>query len=884
MANLLTGDYQAVVQIALRQISGLLATLHQIGAAEDAPLKLLHSVSTRVGDPRRRTPDVDAFGDWVLEYQRARSRGRRDALRAELVGTAPPGAARFLSDAFKDLDGIVVLEDPPDVVHGRAELQLSPVAITIPPGSTSEVNVQAHVRGRYFPDAGTTDLAAPIHGEVNAAFDVRKVQTSAGRRLLIQPTSQDSKIQFTQAPGSGLSAVEVNKIAAQVRKFVREGFTLLPVDLPRDFPFSDFKGLAGEFEQVVALPLQLTGPGLPSTSLQSVTHPFVGSSGFAFAVSQEHVRSLIDIEAIREAIKSRSLTLTLSRFGVSVSVTYHFRFSSGPTLTFRPGVIEIAGRVEVETGSFFAPNGFVSFKQAITLVLDAAHQSVSLQPVGEPEVDKSFFIPRGTAVNIVKSEMAKALSSNTLPVQRVFDGARSNLVKGLRTFDRSASALYTEIQITPDGVIVRGDIGGAARHAPVVDIAETDRRTAFTAFQSWIPAGRIDRFIWSWVEYGLHSGIWAGVSKTLTEEHRFIFPKPSGITELSQVCLRIEGTQTLPSGREVTVAAGTTCHLPEREIIMDVPSWWEPVLVPVWLPDLTDDVLLKDAVAGHISVQTDTPRRDELTQNTLVVFADWNSARPLDGLADALARTQEPSVSLGVIVVLPSAAFDGRRREVEGRLASLLERLSTRLQVTEDAEGGWTRTFGATKTPSFYLINARREFVWKHEGALDPAALAAALEEHLLPAPAPRARPLRLAVSPGDRAPDASFQDDGNNSALHRLRGQRVLVNFWQSWSAPCLKELRRLQSLHGQPREAPFVVAFHGGSDAKALDAIRKQLGLTFALVQDSEQQVARRFGVRCWPTTIQIDAEGQVEHIQFGIARDHEAVPGLSKAEGPS
>jgi len=311
---------------------------------------------------------------------------------------------------------------------------------------------------------------------------------------------------------------------------------------------------------------------------------------------------------------------------------------------------------------------------------------------------------------------------------------------------------------------------------------------------------------------------------------------------------------------------------------------FEPVTVPVWLPDLRDDVLLKDAVAGHVSVQTDIPRRDELTQNTLVVFADWHSARPLDGLAEALARTQRPSVSLGVIVVLPTGAFDGRRREVEGRLAPLFERLSTRLQVTEDAEGGWTRTFGATRTPSVYLINARREFVWKHEGALDPAALTAALEEHLLPAPAPRARPLRLAVSPGDRAPDASFQDDGNHVALHRLCGQRVLVNFWQSWSAPSLKELRRLQGLHGQPREAPFVVAFHGGNDATALDAIRKQLGLTFALVQDLEQQVARRFGVRCWPTTIQIDAEGHVEHIQFGIARDREAAPGLGKAEGPS
>ena len=78
------------------------------------------------------------------------------------------------------------------------------------------------------------------------------------------------------------------------------------------------------------------------------------------------------------------------------------------------------------------------------------------------------------------------------------------------------------------------------------------------------------------------------------------------------------------------------------------------------------------------------------------------------------------------------------------------------MQFTEDDEGGWTRMFAVARTPSAYLISARGEFVWKHEGELDPATLAAVLDEHLVPAPAPRFRPLRLTVSAGDFAPDAS--------------------------------------------------------------------------------------------------------------------------------
>jgi peroxiredoxin len=77
------------------------------------------------------------------------------------------------------------------------------------------------------------------------------------------------------------------------------------------------------------------------------------------------------------------------------------------------------------------------------------------------------------------------------------------------------------------------------------------------------------------------------------------------------------------------------------------------------------------------------------------------------------------------------------------------------------------------------------------------------------------------------------------------------------------LREHRRAQ--------APLVVALHGGKSGTALDEVRKQLGLSFALVQDSEHQVARRYGVRCWPTTILVDAEGQVEHVQLGIAPEY-------------
>jgi peroxiredoxin len=788
----------------------------------------------------------------------------------------------MLSDAFAKFDRDWVVVFPPEaVIRGMAKLQVSTVTITVPQGSSSEITVHVGIRAQYYPDSGTADLPAPIHGDVHAAFEVRKVPvflfplgpgTKLLRsRLVISPSSQDAKIQFTAAPGSGLSAFDENALAVQVRKVLRD-MTLLPVDLPPNFPFDVFKGLGS----AIALPFQLSpGASAPASGVQPLTQSFIGSSGFAVAVSEDYVRGLIPLERVGAAF---NITRTFN------GIRFHLGFTSGPTMTFKSGGVEISGQVAFDTNIPLA-SGSLSFQQLLTLVLDTSSQTVSLVRVGDPKVQESLlFIGHGTAVNIVRSRIDNALDRpiNEDPnapsvrdaVSAVFTDATSRLAQGLDTFDPSALVSLTGVEITPDGVIVRGEISSIARRAPVVHIAETHQSSAFTAFESWMPAGRIDRFIWSWVEYS-HFNVWEGVERSFTDEHRFIFPKPAAATQLGQICLRIEGTQTFLSGQEISVAAGTTCHVPEPVFEMDAPSWWEPVTLPVWRPGLTDTTVLRNAIAAHVGVQVNVPGKAPLSQNTLVYFADWQSQKPLDVLGAALDRVRN-TAALMVIVVLPAGAFDASRRELESRLGSSRERLRVPVQFTEDDEGGWARTFAVTKRPSVYLINAKREFVWKHEGEPDPAELAAALDKHLVPTSAPRFRPLRLAISQGDPAPDALFEtDDRDRLALHRFRRRKVLLNFWQSWSAPCLAELARLQRLQEAGREPPFIVAFHGGKNSNAFAEIRRRLGLSFPLVQDSEQRIARRYGVRCWPTTITVDADGRAEHIQFGIGHEQIRTP---------
>src|SRR5262245_50355755 len=133
-----------------------------------------------------------------------------------------------------------------------------------------------------------------------------------------------------------------------------------------------------------------------------------------------------------------------------------------------------------------------------------------------------------------------------LPSDAFLKTGKNTLRKGLESLDPFASVSYLGVEINPDGVIVRGEIGSLPRRPPVVNIAETEHLSAFTAFESWIPAGGIDRFVWSWVEHS-HSNVFGGVERSFTDEHRFIFPKPAGTTQVGQICLRIEGTQISPN-------------------------------------------------------------------------------------------------------------------------------------------------------------------------------------------------------------------------------------------------------------------------------------------------------------------------------------------------
>ncbi|ASA22959.1 redoxin domain-containing protein [Paenibacillus donghaensis] len=108
---------------------------------------------------------------------------------------------------------------------------------------------------------------------------------------------------------------------------------------------------------------------------------------------------------------------------------------------------------------------------------------------------------------------------------------------------------------------------------------------------------------------------------------------------------------------------------------------------------------------------------------------------------------------------------------------------------------------------------------------------------------------------------------DGKTHTLEEYEGKAVVLNFWGSWCAPCVKEMPALQTQWEKWKDQDVViVGVNVGEDQMTVENFVKQVAIDFPIVMDPGRDAVRSYGISPLPTTFFINAKGKVDSIHIG------------------
>lgn len=111
--------------------------------------------------------------------------------------------------------------------------------------------------------------------------------------------------------------------------------------------------------------------------------------------------------------------------------------------------------------------------------------------------------------------------------------------------------------------------------------------------------------------------------------------------------------------------------------------------------------------------------------------------------------------------------------------------------------------------------------------------------------------------------PELAFTDaEDKPVTLSSYKGKTVLMNFWATWCAPCVKEMPSLDKLQAEMSKDKFVVlplSLDGPSRAKVAPFYADRKLANLGIFFDKGKKVLGALGVSVLPTSILVDAQGR-------------------------
>jgi thiol-disulfide isomerase/thioredoxin len=126
----------------------------------------------------------------------------------------------------------------------------------------------------------------------------------------------------------------------------------------------------------------------------------------------------------------------------------------------------------------------------------------------------------------------------------------------------------------------------------------------------------------------------------------------------------------------------------------------------------------------------------------------------------------------------------------------------------------------------------------------------------------------------GKVAPEIEGQDiDGKPMKLSDYRGKVVVLVFWGTWCAPCMRLVPHEKDLVERLRDRPFaLLGINSDSDREKLKSVQVEKRITWRSWWDRGRTggpIATRWDVYAWPTIIVLDRDGVIRFKGLNVVR---------------
>ena len=866
LANPLTGDFDAVLQVSESTINRLMATLHQnAGTQKDEKGKQLpghpHAISIRI---------------------------------------RPEGSV--------------------DGVGGRLDAQLGVPRVVFVDRVTDRFQLEFNVRARFFAAEGSAYLPMYMHGVVRATYEIHPIDPScpgwkknAADYFWARIMKDTVQFRGTTDDDSDSSVVsgpaEVNaRIERVVAYLLDYRFEVAPQRVERLFRPGRMRSLKAGSVDALAVPISLSGEE-PTGQTSSIEQVFVADHDFAVAVNGEWLMSQVQpyVDQLRTPLQfSTTNETTFGPFDVW-ELTYTFSVRVTQIEVTWEGDDDPWGRLRIKAAGEVVnmtnnANGVVStftIEDQLTLDFNASAEALRILHRGSPDLRVSglpqwarLFLPNSHIEALLRNAVNNGLGN--LPSVSLAP-QKSELVTQLRKLaGPTANANFVTARFVADGVILRGRVALASRNRPVVQFEKSDDNNSFDALASWAPGGWIERYLWKW-EFDFQS------EESRTVSDRCVLSRPPvvysrwgkpiladgekplpGLDGWGWMCLEIHGFQVDSlTGRRVPFVEKTCTHYGHRLSVggFDFASR---------LLGALHSGAIDGAQPREIGlIELGGAPVDRAAANSMVFYSggrfDREAANIVAAGLDASAREDAGLVILAL--VREGAALEGGAA-LTAEIAAFTNRIGAHVEVVEDVARSWTRRLAIPPDlTAWRLITPNGGFSWSHDGQLAPEELGRALNVHLRPSPPPHLRPIVADIAAAKHFPPLLI---GDNSPDRKCPGFRFVpvtpasvgVIFAKAGSRSSELQLAIAARIWRQhPENAQDLVVVLDGDEQQA-----EELAHTypeFELIPDLNGDIADRCGIRIWPTTVAVDAGGVVTGVRQGVYEFDEPTPTSEELE---